>query len=102
MTQQNKKIYTEKIHAERLLKILEQKKPCDCWPKFTNTMNSWKGEREFPRSNTQKGAAICALCRSFVGVGYQFFCPCGFLGSEEAVKRSWIALEEKGYIKDLY
>ena len=57
--------YTEKIHAKRLLGMLEKKDPCAC-------------------------------CASFLGLYPTSDCPCCEL-QDEAVKRTWITLEEKGY-----
>ena len=42
----------------------------------------------------------CVICREFVGADSPgaWSCPCIILGKDEAIKRTWINLEEKGYI----
>lgn len=69
--------YTEKTHAERLIKLLESKTyVCISCP----------------------GQTLCDICLGFVGLLEGAHCPCSELGDEEAIKRTWIALETKGYI----
>ena len=85
--------YTEKIHAKRLLGMLNKKNPCQ------ETCPAGK-YYSFFRENGKD----CNLCRDFVGAKgnperiFDARCPCNILGREEAIKRTWIALEEKGYI----
>lgn len=81
--------YTEGVHAKRLIKTLEHPDTCyKCPAGFAKISDS------------------CPVCREFVelkGECSQMLksvkCPCYALGSEEAVKRSWIALEAKGYLE---
>jgi len=79
---------SEKEHAEALLKILEDPNCCDLCPHGKYTVDR----------------AYCETCRAFVFLlpyalsGALWRCPCCVLGPEEAVKRSWLALEAKGYI----
>jgi len=81
-------LYTEEIHAERLLEVLQKDRPCNHCIAFTDYRNSWNNNP-------------CLICRSFIrikgrnGIG----CPCNVLGSSLAVEKSWEALREKGYIK---
>ncbi len=87
-----KRKYTEAVHAKRLIKILEKKDTCGCCPatpyyKSGCTTQLWCYD---PRP--------CIVCCSFVGADNFESCPCRELGKEEAIKRSWIALEEKSYI----
>ena len=89
--------YTEKIHAKRLLGMLNKKNPCLCCP---------AGYKY--RSNTQEyttwwelGAdpQFCLVCECFIGMDSDSrCCPCDFFGEHEAIKRTWLALEEKGYL----
>ncbi len=82
--------YAENIHAPRLIKVLEQEDTCLLCPVYV------------PDSDLFPSKAECKLCTSFIGLPYrdiqQNKCPCNQLGPKEAAKRSWIALEEKGYI----
>lgn len=71
--------YTEKKHAANLLKMLEKDDPCKACP---------------------DPSACCDMCGYFIGMqpnGSPSKCPCDVLGPKEAKKRTWIALEEKGY-----
>lgn len=86
------KHYTEYIHAHRLLKMLEMEDTCMQCP-----LNLPNEEKYYCNKET------CGLCRVFVGYSSEYnhwrFCPCYFLGPAEAIKRTWIALEEKGYLE---
>lgn len=90
--------YTEDIHAKQLLKVLEQPNPCRYCPASLTF-----GRENFFRTQEDRSDA-CTLCRGFVGLKTrsEFFsglrCPCSVLGPEEAIKRTRIALEEKGYL----
>ena len=84
-----KREYTEKINAARLLKMLNKKDPCahcPAAPRFDGAESplQWKND-------------ACEVCRGFLDYD-NFYCPCYFLGKEEAIKRAWLALEEKGYL----
>ena len=53
----------------------------------------------------EHGFYHCTICRVFVGVHApeirehgKSYCPCHFLGADEAVKQTWLRLEEYGYI----
>jgi hypothetical protein len=77
--------YTEKVHAQRLIKVLESGDTC----------------RKCPASpEYSQGPDGCEICLNFILPDCIDIpsCPCYSLGPQEAVKRSWIALEEKGYI----
>ena len=85
--------YTEKFHAERLLGMLNKKNPCLCCP---------AGPGYQMCSGMVGGLSIrnaCSVCKKFVGMtDILTKCPCDELGEEKAIKRTWIALEQKGYI----
>ena len=88
--------YTEKIHAKRLLGMLNKKDPCLCCPAGYrygvkgNDMvwRNWDGNQ-------------CYICRDFIGSN-KILCPCSedrIFGKKEAIKRTWLALEAKGYLE---
>ena len=74
--------YTEADHAEKLLMMLERERGNVC--------------TECPASHILMSIS-CPVCLAFVGMGEYEYCPCLEIG-HEAIKRTWIALEEKGYI----
>ena len=94
--------YTENIHAERLLKMLNKEDPCYHCPaaKYFNPDNPadelWD----------EKASSCCNICLAFVGLPaipnhkvLGELCPCRVLGNKEALKRTYTALEEKGYLE---
>ena len=76
--------YTEQAHVLNLIKILESNKTCNLCPA--------SGYRAYKTTHL-----ACIVCRKFVDI-IENLCPCHELGKKEAMKRSWLALEEKGYI----
>ena len=81
----------EKIHAENLLAMLSMEDPCNRCP-------SYKGSSGKP--------SLCSVCMDFIDAvphynpKMKFYpCPCFLLGEKEAIKRSWLALEAKGYLE---
>ncbi len=85
--------YTEEIHAERLLKMLEKKDPCTLCPAGKRYEC---GRREYNMWSDLSHP--CKVCHEFLGLTDYPCCPCNELGEARAIKRTWIALEEKGYI----
>jgi hypothetical protein len=95
------KPYTEKIHAGRLLarfkgmKRIGQNNELGCPASFQfspmiSSSLRWR--------TTSKGSA-CDICKNFLGLRFPSQCPCREHGScENAVKLTWIQLEERGYI----
>lgn len=79
--------YTETEHAANLLKMLELPNICTNCP--ANDLLVLEGREP-----------ICIICTNFIGYDREEsdLCPCHALGETEAIKRTWIALEEKGYI----
>ena len=73
--------YLDEVHAARLLRMLENEHVCTSCP-----------------SPTLSTKIACPVCLNFLGMDEDIYCPCIELGKHEAVKRTWIALEEKGYI----
>ena len=89
--------YTEAIHAERLIKILNKKDTCNKCP-ATKRFSS----RGYPSKLYFNNP--CTICQKFVGLKFRYGwiekkCPCNRLGEDKAIKKSWIALEKKGYVK---
>ena len=92
--------YTEKIHAEGLLKILSNLNPCGHCPsgemRLLRNGRLWDGEIKY-ETNPQ-----CEICWDFIGAtpqtGKWGVCPCYNYQEARANKLTWIALEEKGYI----
>jgi hypothetical protein len=79
-------MYTEKEHAENLLKLLSKKRPC------VHCVHGFQLEAKLRE--------VCDMCWSFIGRVrplYSCPCPCIVLGKAEALKQTWLALEEKGY-----
>lgn len=89
--------YTEAIHAQRLITILEMDNTCNHCPICLDDRFSNCGTH---RERSAAPGTIGYICRNFVDANYpdEYPCPCDILGAEEALKRSWIALEAKGYI----
>lgn len=79
-------------HVKNLLILLEMEHPCRYCPA---TM--------FPTYNPISDLKlICKICREFVGLdGSIPICPCIDLGQKEAIKRTWIALDEGGFLDGL-
>ena len=89
--------YTEKIHAEGLLEIFSQEKPCGFCPskimRERLTIFSWDGEWCDDSSPPQ-----CKVCWDFIGGDRWAICPCRDGNETRAAKATWLALEEKGYL----
>jgi len=90
--------YTEKIHAERLIKMMERPNPCICCP-AAPYYNGSKSVDELWANQEP-----CSICCEFLKYDWWWYspfsaiCPCSHLGKETAIKRTWITLEEKGYL----
>lgn len=83
--------YTEKVHARRLLQMLEKPDPCACCPAQPDFKQGGSADQLW----NKKGSSPCYICRTFV---WASGCPCATFGRSSAIKRTWLALEEKGYI----
>ena len=82
---------TEKEHAEKLFLLLNRPSPCSRCP--------WSYALVYDN--------YCDICRTFIGLPpYRYNpeiigvykCPCNLLGTKESIKKTWLALEEKGYL----
>jgi hypothetical protein len=92
--------YTKEIHAHMLLLMLDEDEPCKpgrCPACQYNLMKGFMPGTQQPK--------ICRVCRKFINHSHVFLekglkgnCPCWGLGGKEALKRTYLALEEKGYI----
>lgn len=87
------RISNEQCHAEALLQMLESARGSGyscfilCPHGSTNC-----------RCGTLSFIETCAMCKAFVGLPPSSFCPCGALTQPIAIKRTWIALDEGGYL----
>lgn len=91
--------YTEKVHAGRLLKMLERKNPCGCCPATAYFVANTGIAKKFggPYENNSFRNPVCPVCQSFVHTT-PAACPCYYFGQSEAIKRTWLALEAGGYL----
>ena len=88
-----KRKYTEAVHARRVRKVIEKKRPrnhCPAQPRYVllRVFDAWE----------ESQSVICGICKDFIGLESSIFCPCGELGEKEAVKRTRQALKKKGYL----
>ncbi len=93
------KEYTEAIHAKRLIGMLKKKNPCECCPagrRYKVRDNNSMGWGGFNARDTYRNREYCKICKRFVGIKKS--CPCHQFGKKEAIRRTWLALEEKGYL----
>ncbi|KKN08863.1 hypothetical protein LCGC14_1052320 [marine sediment metagenome] len=88
-----KKKYTEEIHVKLLLELLSETHPCSFCPKDKLDEGLHCGVNEDNRD-----CEIYKICKGFIGFELDGLCPCVF-DREEAIKRTRIVLEEKGYLK---
>jgi hypothetical protein len=92
--------YTEKIHAERLLCMLEMSEPCTRCPARKDIgldREDLDEHWDTVRINYVPWWSLCYdVCLPFIGGGWN--CPCLALGHHEAIKRTWLALEAKEYL----
>ena len=87
--------YTRKIHARRLVRMLEGKNPCGHCPAGEDFTVVWT--KRMIWSNPYD---TCQICRDFIKIPKTApICPCHILEEDEAMKRSWIALEEEGVLE---
>uniref|UniRef100_A0A6M3IPF8 Uncharacterized protein n=1 Tax=viral metagenome TaxID=1070528 RepID=A0A6M3IPF8_9ZZZZ len=85
--------YTERIHVQRLIKMLNKKDPCNCCPAAYYYAGHnlpyimWDIDKQNP----------CVVCTKFVEIYETIgaYCPCNVLGKERAIKRTWEMIEEK-------
>jgi hypothetical protein len=95
-----KTIPYEQEHVEALLEMLSRRAPCRWCPGVI-------AEKNNQHNLALRSSAYCVeTCHRFIETGvtsissaslYEIH-PCTVLGSFEAIKRTWLALEEKGYI----
>ena len=93
-------MYTEKQHAVNLIAFLENFKSTGCpiehiykyWFEFKG-MEDQRFDKDFCDT-------YCSMCSSFINLEFNIYdkCPCDVKNCKYSVKRSWLALEEKGYI----
>ena len=106
--------YTEEIHVRRLKKLLNLENPCDMTTKPSCPAEKdlkWKydniktierrGQRIFEYRVDGYKNSPCNVCCGFISMMNKGVCPCRELGKHEAIKRTWLALEEKGYLDEI-
>lgn len=95
-------------HAKRVIALLEQPESCracpgqalmDLQPRCINLLDM---EMAFRVGNAISNYCY-NICRSFISITEEEdeacdHCPCLILGPAGAAKRTWLALEEKGFI----
>ena len=93
-----KQIYTEKIHARKLIEILEKEDACNKCPASVG-FNKCLGATEKWIINDDNNHP-CDICRSFIGLTKQLgkICPCISLGKEKAIEITYEVLKSKGYL----
>jgi len=96
-------IYNKNFHAKRVLKMMEREDVCSCCPAMVRFGKAGKKIKKVPLANAKDkwnelSFGVCSICQSFVGL--RSGCPCITLGKEEAIKRTWLALEEGGYLEE--
>ena len=101
-------------HAKRMIKILEGSdhiiERCPAMfindllrkHRYKDLLNNRRYDSQAFISADKSFKQYCEnICRPFIGIAdgeYVEACPCYIFGCEEAAKRTWIALEEKGFI----
>jgi hypothetical protein len=96
------KEYTQKEHAQRLLKMLKKKNPCGCCPAglyFKGYVTASNKNRFIKGLDFDD---VCPICLNFVGIKDNYCernCPCNELGKERAIKQTWLRLKELGYLE---
>lgn len=83
--------YTNRRHADALLKMLSRSNPCLMCPAGIALQYEY-GFVDFDDYEND----YCHVCQDFIQAGPD--CPCDDLGAEESIKRTWLALEAKGYL----
>lgn len=90
--------YTEKVHAKRLIKMLEKPEPCNCCPAQLN----FKINTGFISGVVGYGWGsydACRVCKAFIGLSPNSQgCPCYRMDRERALELTREALKEKGYL----
>ena len=92
--------YSEKIHRERLKKMLKRKDPCGLCPaaKYYDSNRGssgglWKTVTSLGR---RIGPSPCRVCLDFVdlqAIGINMGCPCGILGRDKALATTYKKME---------
>jgi hypothetical protein len=102
--------WNKRVHAERLIAMLEMiseqdiNVSCPGQEGFLFIVgNKWAiNSHSIPYDfdTIALPINICQICRGFVGLPIHKGCPCRMFEGKcrEAIKQTWIALEEKGYI----
>ena len=88
----NKPAYTTEIHVTRLEVMLELGNPCIMCPASANFVGLGPEELWDSSSNP------CQICREFIDAAEMevegLWCPCSKLGKNEALRRTYLAIEE--------
>ena len=90
----NKPAYTTEIHVARLEVMLELGDPCNMCPASVNFSAGGLG----PEYQWDSYPLPCQICREFVDATDRqvegCWCPCSKLGKNEALRRTYLAIEE--------
>lgn len=91
-------MYNQKQHAVNLILMLEKGLTRTSCP-IDDFEKDWCEKSAGTRFGKKIQNTFCKICFKFIDLkGDMEECPCDILGCDEAIKRTWFALEEKGYI----
>jgi len=70
----------------------EQREHVEIMSKFLQNKNiDHEYTCPYPQT-TQRYVLFCRMCRGFLGMAYRRCCPCGYLGEDKAIDRTWQAI----------
>ncbi len=85
-----KRKYTIKMDVYRLELMFKRENPCKCCPKRKYFMPGsgatillWKDQGE-----------ACRICKAFIDIHSNCYCPCYAIGGPEAIERTYLAIKK--------